>query len=53
MSEAEQARRYERAFPGALSDESQKAARQDRMDYKSRPRRTITVPELPWKREKA
>lgn len=55
MSEAEKARRYEKSYPGALSDESQAAARQDRMDWKTRQHegrrgsRYVSVPELPWK----
>lgn len=58
MSEAEQARRYEQAYPGALTDEAQKAARQDRMDFKARQDvgrrgRFVTVPDLPWKQERA
>lgn len=57
MSEVERARRYEKAYPGALTDEAQKAARQDRMDFKARQgdgrrgSRFVTVPALPWKRE--
>lgn len=53
MSEAEQARRYEKAYPGALADEAQKAARQDRIEFRARARRGryVTVPELPWKKE--
>jgi hypothetical protein len=59
MSEAEKARRYEKSYPGAVSDEAQAAARQDKMDWKERQRegrrgsRFVTIPELPWKRESA
>ena len=55
MSEVEKARRYEKSYPGAVSDESQAAARQDKMDWKERQRegrhgsRFVSVPELPWK----
>lgn len=55
MSEADRAARYERSYPGALADEAQKAARQDRIDFRAREGRRgsryVTVPELPWKRE--
>lgn len=59
MSEAAQARRYEATYPGALTDEAQKAARQDRIEFKARQStgrrgsRYVTVPDLPWKRESA
>jgi len=58
VSEAEKARRYEKSYPGAVNDESQAAARQDRMDYKDRQQggrrgsRFVSVPELPWHRER-
>ncbi len=59
MGDAERASRYEKAYPGALTDEAQKAARQDRMDFKDRQRgdgrrgsRFVSVPELPWHRER-
>lgn len=58
MSEAEQARRYEKRYPGATDDESQRAARQDRQDFKDRQgagrrgSRYVTVPALPWHEER-
>jgi hypothetical protein len=54
----EKARRYQKAYPGAVADESQAAARQDRMDWKERQQdgrrgsRFVTIPELPWHRER-
>ena len=58
MGEAEQARRYEKRYPGATDDESQRAARQDRMDFKDRQgdgrrgSRFVSVPALPWHEER-
>lgn len=55
LSEAEQAKRYEKSYPGAVSDEAQAAARQDRIEFKSRRAegrrsRYVSVPEMPWKK---
>jgi hypothetical protein len=58
-SEASKAARYEKRYPGATEgDESKAAARMDRMDFKERQRegrrgsRYVSVPELPWHRER-
>lgn len=54
---AEKAKRYERLYPGALSDDAQKAERMERIDLKERKQeggrgtRYVTVPDLPWKKE--
>jgi hypothetical protein len=51
------AQRYERLYPGALTDDAQKAERMERMDAKARKRegsrgsRFVTVPEMPWHRK--
>lgn len=56
MSAADKAKRYERLYPGALSDDAQKAERMERLDMKARRRegragRYVTVPEMPWHRK--
>jgi len=54
MASAEsKAQRYERLYPGALTDEAQKAERMERIDAKERRGRGryITVPEMPWHRK--
>jgi len=58
VSAAEDAKRYERLYPGALSDDAQKAERMERLDLKERRResrgaRYVTVPELPWQKGRA
>ena len=50
------AQRYERLYPGALSDDAQKAERMERIDLKQRRaegrvRRFVVVPEMPWHRK--
>jgi hypothetical protein len=50
------AQRYERLYPGALSDDAQKAERMERIDLKERQKesrgsRFVVVPEMPWHRK--
>ena len=50
------AQRYERLYPGALSDDAQKAERMERIDLKERRKegrasRFVVVPEMPWHRK--
>jgi len=50
------AQRYERLYPGALTDDAQKAERMERLDLKerrkeSRASRFVVVPEMPWHRK--
>lgn len=55
---SELAREYERRFPGAVSDESQRVERMERLAFKEERqthRRTgrtrgIVIPPLPWER---
>jgi len=57
MSEAARAEQYEKLYPGASSDESQRAERMERLAFKEERqtlRRTarqrgVVVPALPWK----
>lgn len=57
MSAETKAQRYERMYPGALTDDAQKAERMERIDLKERKKsggrgtRLFLVPELPWKKE--
>jgi hypothetical protein len=56
LSAADDAKRYERLYPGALTDDAQKAERMGRMDSKQRQEgrrgsRYVTVPEMPWHRK--
>lgn len=56
MGAREKAEKYERLYPGATSDDSQKVERMERMDFKDEVyslRRTnrnrgIVVPAVPW-----
>jgi hypothetical protein len=61
MSEARRAAEYERLYPGAVSDEGQRAERMDRINFREevgpvRRRRgrtrLIVVPDLPWRAER-
>lgn len=50
------AQRYERLYPGALTDDAQKAERMERIDLKERRKegrasRFVVVPEMPWHRK--
>jgi hypothetical protein len=50
------AQRYERLYPGALSDDAQKAERMERIDLKERRKegrasRFVVVPAMPWHRK--
>ena len=52
------AQHYERLYPGALSDDAQKAERMERIDLKERRKegrvsRFVVVPEMPWHRKEA
>jgi hypothetical protein len=56
VSAADDAQRYERLYPGALTDDAQKAERMERIDLKerrkeSRGSRYVVVPEMPWHRK--
>lgn len=59
MSEAARAAQYERLYPGAASDEGQRAERMDRLAFKEERqshRRTgrqrgVLIPALPWRDE--
>lgn len=59
MSEAARAKEYERLYPGACADESQRAERWDRMTFREERqdhRRTgrsrgVVIPRLPWVEE--
>lgn len=56
MGADENAQRYERLYPGALTDDAQKAERMERLDLKERRKegrasRFVVVPEMPWKKE--
>jgi hypothetical protein len=58
VSADEKARRYERLFPGALTDDAQKAERMERLDLKQRRKegrasRFVMVPEMPWHRKES
>jgi len=54
---ASSAERYERLYPGALTDDAQKAERMERIDQKERKKsggrgaRLFLVPEMPWHRK--
>jgi len=60
MSEARRAADYERLYPGAVSDEAQRAERMDRLVHRevhqAGPRRArtrgILIPDLPWRAER-
>jgi hypothetical protein len=60
MSATAKAREYERRFPGAVADESQRAERMERLELREERRahrrtgrtRGIVVPVLPWRAER-
>ena len=60
MGEAARAAEYERLYPGAAADESQRAERMERLahreerqtHHRTNRNRGIVVPELPWRAER-
>lgn len=60
MSEAARAKEYERLYPGAIADESQRAERGERLAFqeerqtlrRTTRQRGVVVPSLPWKEDR-
>lgn len=61
MGEARRAQAYEALYPGAVSDEGQRAERMERISFKDERdahhrtgrQRGVVIPELPWLRKGA